>query len=145
MKKLIALLAVLCLLASSVPALAFSFGLDALQDLFPEDDSTDADEDLDQLFEGDTVQLELSGATIEVHVNFKNAMDSYVAFFDEYVAYMSDPAQNPADAVSLLTRYTELIEALDALEDDEDEMSDGDLAYYLYATGLIYANLATVE
>lgn len=145
MRKLIALLAVLCLLTASVPALAFDFGLGALEDLFSESEEKEDADELDHLFEGDTIQIYLTGTTIEVHEQFKNVMDSYVEFFDEYVAYMNDPSQNPAGAVSLLSRYAELIEALDELEDDEDEMSDGDLAYYLYATGLIYANLATVE
>ena len=145
MKKLIVLLTVLCLLTASVPALAFDFGPDAPEDLFSGNEEDDDADGLDHLFEGDTIQIDLSGTTIEVHVKFKDAMDSYVEFFDEYVAYMSDPSQNPAAAVTLLSRYTELIEDLDELEDDEDEMSDGDLAYYLYATSLIYANLTTVE
>lgn len=66
--------------------------------------------------------------------DFRAAMDSYEAFFDEYVAFMksyeesSDPTSMLADYLTLMTQYTETMQALESI--DEDELSDADALYY---------------
>lgn len=72
-------------------------------------------------------------------------MDSYIEFMDEYANYVSDPVQNADSGIRMWIRYAELLEMLDGLEEDESEMSVGDLAYYFYALNSITAKMATVE
>lgn len=150
MKKLVALVSVLCLLVASVPAMATDFDLGALNDLLTMEDETEPTEEfpeekIEHMFEGETVEVELAGETIEVHVNFKEAMDSYIEFMDEYANYVSDPVQNADSGIRMWIRYAELLEMLDGLEEDESEMSVGDLAYYFYALNSITAKMATIE
>ena len=156
MKKLIALLCVLCLLVASVPAMALDFGLGDLGDWLEagedliEDEETDEEEDTDledltYLFEGLTMLIQLNDDEIEVHENFKNAMDSYVIFLDDYINFLNDPESDPMDALHFLNDYTNLLCTLEVLENDESEMSEGDLAYFLYSMSIIYAKLSTIE
>lgn len=147
MKKLIALVCALCLLVAAVPAMAVDFDMGALADLFTMDEETEesAEKDIEQMFEGETMPVDLAGETVEVHVNFKEAMDSYLAFLDEYANYLSDPVQNADSGVRMWLRYTELLDVLDELDEDESEMSAGDMAYYLYILSSITAKLETIE
>ena len=72
----------------------------------------------------------------EEPTDFCDAMDSYEAFFDEYVEFMknfdeSDPGDLSvlADYTSMMAKYTETMEKLDAI--DEDELTDEEMAYYI--------------
>ena len=65
---------------------------------------------------------------------FKAAMDSYEAFFDEYIAFMERYANSDGD-LSLLTdymeymsQYTETMEKLNSIE--ENELTSAELLYY---------------
>ena len=79
--------------------------------------------------------------------SFKEAMDSYEAFFDEYIAFMKkadesdDPAALLTETASYMTRYAETMEKMDEI--DEDALSDADLAYYLEVHGRIMQKLST--
>ena len=81
--------------------------------------------------------------------SFKKAMDAYEAFFDEYVAFIKKMEQNPSDIqviteyASFMTKYAQYMEEMEALDDNND-LSDADMAYYLEVTGRIYQKLATV-
>ncbi len=159
MKKLIALVCVLCLLASSIPAMASEFGWGGLQDLvdmaeglYDDDydydyDYTDDSEDdvLAGLLTGAVIDIVLGDETITVHKEFKNAMDAYIMFTGEYVDYINNPDEYTLDAVHILAEFSDLMILLDALEGAEDELSVGDLAYYVYASGIILEELSTVE
>ncbi len=65
---------------------------------------------------------------------FKEAMDSYEEFFDEYCEFMkkynssSDPSSMIGDYLSFMSRYTETMAKLDAINDDE--LNYVELAYY---------------
>ena len=80
--------------------------------------------------------------------SFKETMDSYEAFFDEYVSFMNRYMANPTDMslmmdyLSFMTKYTDYMDAIDSM--DEDEMSDADLAYYLEVTARIESKLLQV-
>ena len=80
---------------------------------------------------------------------FKEAMDSYEAFFDEYVEFMKsyDSAAGDMTAMlkylDMLSQYSEMADKLDELEDSE--MSDADAAYYIEVTARIYQKLASVS
>lgn len=65
---------------------------------------------------------------------FKEAMDSYEAFFDEYCAFMkkynssSNPSSMLSDYMSFMSRYTETMTKLNEISDDE--MNNAELLYY---------------
>ncbi|MGM9625798.1 MAG: DUF6591 domain-containing protein [Eubacteriales bacterium] len=77
---------------------------------------------------------------------FKDAVDSYEKFFDEYIAFMekyenSDNALSMiADYTKFLTQYADMMEKMDALGDED--MNDVEAAYYIEVTGRIYQKLA---
>lgn len=65
---------------------------------------------------------------------FKDTLDSYEAFIDEYIAFLQKYQQNPND-VSLLTdytdymtKYTELTEKIENL--DKDNLNEAEMQYY---------------
>ena len=66
---------------------------------------------------------------------FKAAMDSYEAFFDEYCAFMKSMSEDPTDFnfllqyADMMARYADTMEKLDEI--DEDELSPADAAYYI--------------
>lgn len=70
-----------------------------------------------------------------IRPEFKEAMDAYEAFYDEYCKFMEEYKKNPTD-LSLLGKYTEMLTKLDEMNKafqawDEDEMSTAELKYYL--------------
>ena len=80
---------------------------------------------------------------------FKEMMDSYEAWFDTYIEFMTEykNSKNPADMMlqyaKFLAEYAEMIEKIDSV--DEEELSAADLAYYMEVTARIYRKLATIQ
>ena len=76
---------------------------------------------------------------------FKEAMDSYEAFFDEYCDFMQTMAEDPTDMTVLLryadfmSQYADTMEKLDAI--DETELSPADDAYYIEVMARINVKL----
>ncbi len=141
MKKVLALVCALMMLAMTVPASADGLG-DFLGGIFGGSQSETTETD-GEYFTGDTVMADINGTKVEVHVKFKQVLDEYEAFFDEYIAFM----QNPTDMMkyaSFMTQYAETMAALSNLEEEEGEMSNGDLAYYTYVMSNITVKLMTV-
>ena len=70
-----------------------------------------------------------------VRPEFKEAMDSYEAFYDEYCDVIKKYNENPTDMeilasyTDMLSRATEMTEKFEAWEDDE--MNNAELIYYL--------------
>ncbi len=70
-----------------------------------------------------------------IRPEFKEAMDSYEEFFDEYCEFMKKYAKNPSDLELLLqyasyvSKMSETMEDFEALEDTE--MTDAEAIYYL--------------
>lgn len=81
--------------------------------------------------------------------DFKKAMDTYEAFFDEYCTFMKKYAKNPTDLnlmleyTSYLAKYTEFMEAMEKMEDTP--MNDAETAYYLEVTLRIEKKLLEAE
>ena len=80
--------------------------------------------------------------------DFKEAMDSYESFYNEYCDFMKKYKENPTD-LSLLSEYadmmskaTEMSEKLEAW--DEDEMNEAELKYYLEVNARVMEKLAGV-
>ena len=69
-----------------------------------------------------------------VNTSVKEALDSYEAFIDEYIAFMqryessSDTSSLLMEYMDYLTRYADLTEKMEKMEDED--MSDADYAYY---------------
>jgi len=71
----------------------------------------------------------------EIDPDFKAAMDSYEAFFDEYVAIMKKYKANPTD-LSILTdyatymgQYADMMQKFEAWENED--LNTAELAYYI--------------
>ena len=74
-------------------------------------------------------------------------MDSYEAFFDEYVDFINQYNSNPSD-MSLLSRYSSMLsreaQMIKEFEDWKSDCNTAELAYYTEVQGRIYGKLATV-
>ena len=70
-----------------------------------------------------------------MRVSFKEAMDSYEAFFDEYVAFMKKYQESEnslsmlADYMKNLEKYTDTMEKFEAWNDGT--LNNAELKYYL--------------
>lgn len=79
--------------------------------------------------------------------SFKEMMDSYEAFFDEYIAFMKKYKDNPGDLSLLseysdyMSKYSDYMSKLDAV--DKDSLSDADLAYYTEVNARILKKTAS--
>lgn len=73
-----------------------------------------------------------------IRPEFKEAMDAYEAFYDEYCTFMEDYKKNPTD-LSLLGKYAGMLAKVEEMDRkfnawDESEMSNEELKYYLDVT-----------
>ena len=88
---------------------------------------------------------EATAAPLGVSPEFKATMDSYEAFFDEYIAFMKAMSDDPNNTAMLLKyatmmmQYTETMEKLDAI--DESKLSPADDAYYIEVMARIEVKL----
>ena len=81
-----------------------------------------------------------------VSPDFKEAMDAYEAFFDEYIAFM-DKYEKAGSPVSMLTDYLAFLQkyadTMQKFEEiDTDTLPDADAAYYLEVQLRIVKKLA---
>ncbi len=84
----------------------------------------------------------------EMRPEFKEAMDSYEAFYDEYCAFMKEYSENPSD-LTLLSQYGEMMTQLSDMTEkfeawNEDEMNDAELNYYLEVSNRVAQKLLEV-
>lgn len=80
---------------------------------------------------------------------FKEAMDSYEAFYNEYCDFMKKYAENPSDMellssyADMLTKAAEASEKFEAWEDNE--LNDTEMKYYLDVSNRIAKKLLEVS
>jgi hypothetical protein len=85
-----------------------------------------------------------------IRPEFKEAMDSYEAFFDEYVETMKLYESDPSNAEALMqmsdmmSKEATMLKEFDDWE-KEDNMTTAEAAYYLEVHSRIYAKLAEVS
>ena len=89
-----------------------------------------------------------SGISEDMRPEFKEAMDSYEAFYDEYCKILKQYNENPTD-ISLLTKYSEMIAKLSDVDEkfkawNEDEMNQAELNYYLEVQGRVTKKILKV-
>ena len=97
-----------------------------------------------------TRKPQTAAAENEIRPEVKEFLDAYEACMDEYVDFMqkymnADPASMVSmmgDYYSILARYTEFAEKIDAF--DESELTNAELAYYLEVTNRVSQKLLRV-
>ena len=88
---------------------------------------------------------EAPAAPTGVSPEFKATMDSYEAFFDEYIDFMKAMSDDPSNMAmllkyaSMMTQYAETMEKLEAI--DESKLSPSDDAYYIEVMARIEVKL----
>lgn len=93
-------------------------------------------------------EAEDSYASNEIRADFKEAMDAYESFYDEYCDFMMKYSENPTN-LTLLMEYSSLmskaIEVDEAFEKWESEdLNSAELAYYLEVNNRVMQKLLTV-
>lgn len=84
----------------------------------------------------------------DIRQEFKDAMDSYEAFFDEYCEFMKkytesdNSASMLSDYLSYMEKYTDTMTKFSAIEDEE--LSNAELAYYIDVNARISQKLLEV-
>lgn len=87
-----------------------------------------------------------SASVSDIDPEFKEAMDSYEAFYDEYCDFMKKYKENPTD-LKLLAKYSEMVTKLAEMNEkfeawDKDEMNEAELKYYLEVNARVTQKLA---
>ena len=86
-------------------------------------------------FTGEVIKGTANGKTYSIRKDFKEAMDAYEAFYDEYFAVMKKINSGSPDALmnyyDMLEQAEEMDNKMDAIKDDLTESED---AYLLYVT-----------
>lgn len=80
---------------------------------------------------------------------FKEAMDSYEAFYDEYCDIMKKYAENPTD-LDLLTSYTDMLKKVTEMSEkfeawEDNEMNDTEMKYYFDVNNRVTKKLLDVS
>lgn len=90
-----------------------------------------------------------SGNKVGLRKNFKEAMDSYEAFIDEYVAFMEKYKDSDGTDPSMLTdyakyvsKYTEMAENFSKWEDED--MNAAETAYYIEVQARVSKKLIAI-
>lgn len=84
--------------------------------------------------------VEASQPADGIRPEFKEAVDAYVQFYEEYAAFMSRYANDPTNMSLLLemaswsTKVADMEDKLDAFDEHEEDWSSQELAYFANAT-----------
>ncbi len=108
---------------------------------------TDTNEDINVDTDVDTNTNNNSSNGIDPE--FKEAVDSYVEFFEEYVEFMNEYAESDnslamlADYTKYMSQYADTMEKIDAI--DDDELNNAEATYLLDAQTKINKLLLEIE
>ncbi len=92
-----------------------------------------------------STQTETAVSSTDIRPEFKEAMDSYEAFFDEYCEFMKkynasdDTTSLLADYASYMVKYTDTMQKMNNIS--EDKLTDAEVAYYSEVSARISAKL----
>lgn len=92
-----------------------------------------------------STQTDATVSSTDIRTEFKEAMDSYEAFFDEYCEFMKkynesdDTTSLLADYASYMVKYTDTMQKMNNIS--EDELTDAEVAYYSEVSARISAKL----
>ena len=116
------------------------------------EDITESKENSDQptVAEVTTETKDKEGVSEEaVTPEFKEAMDSYEAFFDEYVEFMKkysetdDPTEMLMDYSDYMSSYADVMQKMNEI--DTENLSPADYAYYVEVTARIQKKLLEIS
>ena len=99
--------------------------------------------------ETEAIAKETTGDLIDgLRPEFKEAMDAYEAFYDEYFEFLEEYKKNPSD-MTLMLKYTEMLTQVAEMNEsfeawDEDELNDAELKYYLDVNNRIMKKLVDI-
>lgn len=79
---------------------------------------------------------------------FKEAMDAYEAFYDEYCAFMAEYKENPSD-MTLLLKYSEMMTKVVEMDEafnkwDDEDLNSEELKYYLEVNNRVMQKMVDV-
>ena len=108
----------------------------------------DSNEAVSNATEDTKKEAENSNSSNEIRPEFKEAMDSYEAFYTEYCEFMKKYSENPTD-LTLLAKYADMLvkaeEMNEAFEEwDEDDLNSEELKYYLDVNNRVMKMLVDV-
>ena len=91
---------------------------------------------------------ENSSSSDEIRPEFKEAMDSYEAFYDEYCDFMKKYNENPGD-LKLLGEYSDMLEKLAEMDEkfsawEEEDLNAAELKYYAEVNGRVTQKLLDI-
>lgn len=91
---------------------------------------------------------ENSSSSDEIRPEFKEAMDSYEAFYDEYCAFMKKYNENSGD-LKLLGEYSDMLEKLAEMDEkfsawEEEDLNAAELKYYAEVNGRVTQKLLDI-
>lgn len=92
-----------------------------------------------------SAQTDATVSSTDIRPEFKEAMDNYEAFFDEYCEFMKkynesdDTTSLLADYASYMVKYTDTMQKMNNIS--EDELTDAEVAYYAEVSARISAKL----
>lgn len=92
-----------------------------------------------------SAQTDATVSSTDIRPEFKEAMDNYEAFFDEYCEFMKkynesdDTTSLLADYASYMVKYTDTMQKMNNIS--EDELTDAEVAYYSEVSARISAKL----
>lgn len=97
----------------------------------------------------ETTNNESSGLVDGMRPEFKEAMDSYEAFYDEYCDFMKKYKANPSD-ITLITEYANMVSKLADMDAkfnawNEGEMNAAELKYYAEVSSRVAQKLLEVS
>ena len=89
-------------------------------------------------------------AETDIRPEVKEFLDAYEAYMDEYIAFVEkymaadseDMVAMMGDYYSILARYTEFAEKIEAM--DESELTNAEMAYYIEVTSRVSQKLLNV-
>lgn len=92
-----------------------------------------------------STQTDATVSSTDIRPEFKEAMDNYEAFFDEYCEFMKkynesdDTTSLLADYASYMVKYTDTMQKMNNISGDE--LTDAEVAYYAEVSAMISAKL----
>lgn len=162
MKKLVAMFLIIAMMTTAISAFASEFGglgdlfgaltqndpnvgnlMNGLNGLLGGDPSSDkkTEEEESKIpsligpFSGKMVKVTVGKKTYTLHEDFKEAIDTYEAFFDSYIEFMAhadapDFMQKYFEFMSQYTEYMEAMEKLDKLSEKEKDWTQDEAMYF---------------
>lgn len=100
-------------------------------------------------FSGNTITVNSNGSTFTVRKEFKEALDKYCEYFDNYIALAKSLSVNDPNYLSqytsLMEKYLEVVQAVEYLDGiNDEELTKDEAAYLLWVITKVNTDLLSV-